>query len=270
MKSILTDTTKCIGCFACAEACRRTNRTGKDVPFAWSRGDGLSSESWTTVVRRPGQKFVRKQCRHCLKPACASACPVGALHRTELGAVVYDGDRCMGCRYCMMACPYGIPRYLWSSAVPRVRKCILCHDRIQAGKPTSCTAACPTGATIFGERHALLREAHARLKADPRYQRKVWGEREVGGTAVLYISDVNLDFLAVHGKPLGDAPLPDTTAPALRAVPFVFLGVASFMTATYFIIERRRKLAGLPAGDPAVPGSESPAVAADDEKGTKP
>jgi formate dehydrogenase iron-sulfur subunit len=254
MKAILTDTTKCVGCYDCAEACRRANRTGTATPYPWVRGDGLSAEQWTTVIRRPNQHFVRKQCRHCLKPACASACPVGALHTTRLGAVVYEGDKCMGCRYCMMACPFGIPRYLWSSPVPRVRKCILCAGRLAEGKEPACTSACPTQATIFGDREALLAVAHARIKADPKYRRTVWGEQEIGGTSVLYVSDIDLSFLAVNGQPLGRDPLPDATAPALRAVPLVFGGVATLMTATYLVIERRRRLAAEGAatrGEPA-------------------
>ena len=262
MKAILTDTTKCIGCYACAEACRRANHTGKDRPWAWVRGDGLSSDSWTTVIRRPSQHYVRKQCRHCLKPACASACPVGALHRTELGAVVYDADKCMGCRYCMMACPYGIPRYKWESPIPKVRKCILCKDRIAAGKQPACTEACPAQATIFGERDALLREAHARIKKDKKYLPRVWGESEVGGTAVLYVSDIDLSFLAVNGKHLGKEPLPGLTGPVLHSVPYIFLGVATFMTGTYLIIERRRKLmGGVPEPHPG-PSEPAPSPAA--------
>ena len=94
---------------------------------------------------------MRKQCRHCAEPACVSVCPVGALRKTPEGPVIYDGSLCMGCRYCMMACPYGIPRYTWLETVPYVRKCVLCHGKIKSGelKQPACTAACPTGATVF-------------------------------------------------------------------------------------------------------------------------
>ena len=131
------------------------------------------------MVEGPGHAYVRKQCRHCLEPACASACPVGALHKTDLGAVVYDAARCMGCRYCMMACPYGIPRYTWDAAVPYVRKCILCYSRIEQGRQPACTEACPSKATIFGDRDELLAEAHRRIAENPgQYGKKVWGEKE--------------------------------------------------------------------------------------------
>ena len=152
---ILTDVTKCIGCEECVAACQRTNATGEDAPRSWQGSpEDLSSTRWTTIVSAPRGRSVRVHCRHCLEPACASACPVGALHRTTEGAVAYDADICMGCRYCMIACPFKMTRYEWESATPRVRKCILCYDRIRRGeiKEPACTAACPTKATIFGDR----------------------------------------------------------------------------------------------------------------------
>ena len=109
--AILTDVTKCVGCLECLSACKTQNHLGTDVPRVWQKNDGLSAENWTSVLQKDGPHYIRKQCRHCLEPACASACPVGALHKTPEGAVVYDSDKCLGCRYCMMACPYGIPRY---------------------------------------------------------------------------------------------------------------------------------------------------------------
>ena len=125
-KAILTDITKCIGCLKCVSACKESNKLEMDVPRVWQKKDGLSAENWTSIIQKPDKHFIRKQCRHCLEPACASVCPVGALHKTEEGAVVYDKEKCIGCRYCMMACPYGIPRYDWDEPVPYVRKCILC------------------------------------------------------------------------------------------------------------------------------------------------
>jgi formate dehydrogenase iron-sulfur subunit len=240
--AILTDTTKCIGCSECVLACKKQNRQSPDEPRRWDVNDGLSARNWTAVLEGPQHAHVRKQCRHCLEPACVSACPVAALHKTSIGAVVYRPDRCMGCRYCMMACPYGIPRYDWAAAVPYVRKCILCYDRIVKGLQPACTEACPTGATIFGDRDRLLAEAHRRLAAKPEaYLNRVWGEHDAGGTSVLYISNVDLSFLSA-GRSLGDRPLPATTVTAMGAVPFVFTGVMAVMGGVSWIIGRRMKL----------------------------
>ena len=238
-KAILTDITKCIGCLKCVSACKATNDLEIDVPRVWQKNDGLSSENWTSIISKPGNHFVRKQCRHCLEPACVSACPVGALHKTETGAVVYDEDKCLGCRYCMMACPYGIPRYDWDKQVPYVKKCIFCYDRIKDGKQPACTEKCPEEATIFGERKDLIKIAHQRIKENRgKYINHVWGEHEIGGTSVLYISDIDLGFLSYQSN-LGTKPLPETTAPAMKSVPYAFVGMGGVMLGINWIIRRR-------------------------------
>jgi len=240
--AILTDTTKCIGCLECVAACKKENRLEGDIPRAWDEDDGLSARNWTSVVEGSGHEYVRKQCRHCLEPACVSACPVGALHKTDIGAVVYDSDRCMGCRYCMMACPYGIPRYSWDAPVPYVRKCILCYSRIEQGRQPACTESCPAKATIFGDRDELLAEAHRRVAENPgKYGSKVWGEKEAGGASVLMISNQDLSFLT-GGRDLSPASLPSHTAAAMEAVPFVFTGVVATMAGVGWIIRRRMEL----------------------------
>jgi len=241
-KAILTDVTKCIGCLECVSACKEANHLGTDVPREWQKSDGLSAENWTSIIQLKDKHYVRKQCRHCLEPACASACPVGALHKTKEGPVVYDSEKCLGCRYCMMACPYGIPRYDWDQAVPYVRKCIMCYDKIKQGEQPACTKACPQEATIFGERDDLIKIAHRRIKESPgKYIDRVWGEHEVGGTSVLYLSDVNLDFLS-YNKDLGTNALPGLTAPAMKAVPFAFFGMGGVLYGVNWIIKRRMEM----------------------------
>ncbi len=241
--AILTDITKCIGCLECVAACKATYGLKTDVPRNWHKDDGLSARNWTSIIEKPDRHYVRKQCRHCLQPACASVCPVGALHQTEEGAVVYESDKCLGCRYCMMACPYGIPRYDWDEPVPYIRKCILCYDKIKNGRQPACTEACPKEATIFGDRDKLIAEAHQRIQDNPgKYIDRVWGEHEVGGTSVLYLSDINLDFLAYQSN-LGTTPLPTTTELAMGSVPFTFVGMGGVMLGLNWIIRRRTELA---------------------------
>jgi len=239
MKAILTDVTKCIGCEECVAACKEYNKLEENVPRAWHRDDGLSARNWTSIIHKPGPHYVRKQCRHCLAPACESACPVGALIKTDEGPVIYDGSKCIGCRYCMIACPYGIPRYDWDSAVPYIQKCNMCVERLKKGIEPACTSACPTGATIFGDRDELIKEAKRRISQEPgKYINKVYGEHDVGGTSVLYISDVDLDFLTFPLKS-GDKVLPDTTMTAMSAVPPAFIGMGAIMTGIYWICKRR-------------------------------
>lgn len=251
--AILTDTTRCTGCEACVEACRRTYDLGEDRAWRWKRRiDDLSSTRFTTIERSAGNRFIRQQCRHCLEPACVSACIVGALQKTDIGPVTYDENRCMGCRYCMLACPYGIPRYSWEDQVPLVRKCVLCYDRIRMGGQPACTDACPYNATVFGTRAEMLAEARRRIAEHPgRYypkdNPKIFGEHEVGGTSVLYISDIDLTPILAWQPNLGDEPLPALTWAALSKVPPMILGVAGLMSGVYWIIGRRMKLAQMAA-----------------------
>lgn len=281
MKSfaILTDVTLCIGCEECVLACKREHATGEDAPWAWQHGaTALSATRWTTIAPAPQGRYARVHCRHCLEPACAAACPVGALHKTPQGVVAYKPDICMGCRYCMVACPFMMTRYGWESAAPRVRKCILCYDRLREGRlaQPACTAACPRQATIFGDRAELLQEARRRIAAQPqRYLDHIWGEHEVGGTSVLYISDVEL---VAAGWP---ANLPGHSIPALpekvlHTVPTTFLTVGTVMAGIHWVIKRRQRLAqeqalaaadGGGAGEPA---AGAPAASAGDPDGGAP
>ena len=242
MKAILTDITKCNGCEKCVDACIAENKLGKVLPWRWISNDGLSSERLTSIIRKPGEHSIRKQCRHCLEPACVSACPVGALQKTAEGPVIYDSQKCLGCRYCMMSCPYGIPRYSWESNVPYVRKCTMCYSRIQQGKIPSCVEECPEKATIFGEREELITEAKHRIEETPNnYIKKIYGEYEVGGTSVLYISDIELDFLSWKKDP-GIQAFPSLTQFAMRAVLPIFMSVGALMYGIYWITKRRNKV----------------------------
>ena len=253
---ILNDVTRCIGCEECVAGCKQLNEMPLEErpPRVGGSTDGLTDTRWTSIVRLPEGQSVRKQCRHCLEPACVSVCPVGAITKTPEGPVVYDKSLCMGCRYCMMGCPYGIPRYEWESLNPSVRKCVMCYDKLRSGeieKP-GCVTACPKDATSFGTRDEMLAEARRRIDAEPgRYIDHIWGEREVGGSSVLYISDIDLAFLAWQGAgSLGDEALPNLTWSALRKVPAEFLGMGALMTGLWWVIDRRTRLQEAQASGP--------------------
>ena len=241
-KAILTDITKCIGCLECVTACKLENNLESESPKKWQKNDGLSAKNWTSIIQKQEDHYIRKQCRHCLEPACVSACLVGAMQKTKEGPVIYNGDRCIGCRYCMVACPYGIPRYDWEQAVPYVQKCNMCYTRLKQGQQPACIEACPEKVSVFGPRDKLLEVAKARLAAHPeKYQPKVYGETEIGGTSVLYIADMPLDFLAFKPE-MGDTPLPVRTMAALSKVPPLVLGMGGLMTGVYWFIGRRMRL----------------------------
>jgi formate dehydrogenase iron-sulfur subunit len=254
---ILTDITRCTGCERCVEACQEANDLPDEKPWRWvTQIDDLSSARWTTVRAVPhasGTRYVRRQCRHCLDPECVSVCIVGALEKTPMGPVIYNRDICIGCRYCLIACPWEIPRYSWEDTVPYVQKCDFCFSRIMDGKVPACIEACPTEATIFGDRDALLAEAHRRIAAEPgRYIDRVWGETEVGGSSVLYISDVELNLTDLASGISTDDPMPYRTTKILHKMPIVFVGMAAVMGGLHWIINRRQEL---------MCGSTSPAEA---------
>jgi formate dehydrogenase iron-sulfur subunit len=242
MIGILADVTKCIGCHQCVEACAEAHQMVEEQPLPQHSPDELSASRWATILAQPEGRYVRKSCFHCLDPACVSACPVGAMTKTPEGPVIYNPSLCMGCRYCMMACPYGIPRYEWDRTIPYVRKCTLCYERLHAGQVPVCVEACSEGAIVFGTRDELLAEAHRQIRAEPeKYIQKVYGEHEVGGTSVLYVSDIPLDFLGFQGDP-GQEPLPDLTRVWIERVPGIGIGVTALMAGTFWIIRRRMQM----------------------------
>lgn len=247
--AILNDTTRCTGCEQCVAACKQANSLGPDLPRPWkARIDDLSSTRFTTLVHT-GDRHIRQLCRHCLEPACVSACIVGALQKSDLGPITYDPGKCMGCRYCMLACPFEIPRYSWEETVPYIRKCDLCADRLRRGFEPACVEACPYEATRFGTREELLREAHDRIRSNPsRYIGRVFGESVIGGTSILYISDVDIGFLAARSD-LPDTPLPELTWAALSKVPPMAAAVGGGLTLLWWVIQRRNLLQGTQGGN---------------------
>ncbi len=158
---------------------------------------------------------------HCLDPACASACLAKALEKTPAGPVVYHPERCLGCRYCMVACQFDVPKFEFDSPAPYISKCSFCAERQAQGLLPACASVCPTGALQFGHRADLLEEARTRIYQNPdKYVHHVYGETEAGGTNWLYITDVPFDKLGFRTD-LGPTSPPELTRTALAAVPFV-------------------------------------------------
>ena len=246
---LLYDSTLCIGCRACVAACKQANATPADISRDQTDGGTGTGDTakdlsgWPlnsieiyqhgSSVRKDheenGFAYIKRQCLHCVDASCVSCCPVSAMIKdSETGIVRNDPDRCIGCRYCVYACPFQVPKYEYERAFGRIRKCELCQHRLQEGQLPGCVEACPTGATVFGRVEDLRAEAHRRtaLKAGetyayprgdlsgqygarmkPRdkvvraaYRQEVYGETQVGGTQCLYLSAVSFDKL---GLPFG-------------------------------------------------------------------
>jgi formate dehydrogenase iron-sulfur subunit len=219
---VLVDTTFCIGCRRCEWACnewnKNPNRRLKDFEdkgvFQTTRRTHAAT---FTVVNRFDNPdagspiYVKKQCMHCENPGCLSACFVDAFRKTDKGAVVYNPDVCVGCRYCMVACPFDIPSYEYNEPItPRVTKCTFCFDRIsKEGMVPACVEICPTETLRFGKRQDLLSLAYERIRNNPRrYVSHVYGEHEVGGTSWLYLSPVPFEKIGFRTD-LGKKAIPD-------------------------------------------------------------
>jgi len=244
MNAILIDVTRCTACEKCVAACTRSHglddsRADQDRAVA---PDGLTAHRLSAVLAVGKDRFARKSCMHCLEPSCASACLVGALTKSAQGPVIYDRDKCIGCRYCMLACTFQVPRYEWGKTAPYMVKCDMCADRQTHGQAPACVEACPHGALKFGDRARLLGEAHSILARNPgRYLNHIWGQNEIGGTSMLYVSDVELTSL---GWPPSDArPIPSLTEPLIHKTPLIGLAVGVGAVGLNWIIKRREDLA---------------------------
>jgi formate dehydrogenase iron-sulfur subunit len=241
-KALLYDATICIGCKQCERACAEHNHLPYNDAIA---AEEKQSEHKYTVVLTKDDKFMRRLCMNCVDPACASVCPVGALQKTAVGPVIYHEDRCMGCRYCMVACPFGVPKYEWDKLLPRVRKCTMCPDRVLAGQQTACAEACPTGATKFGERDDLVKEAQQRIHDNPgQYVDHIYGLTEVGGTSVLLLSSVPFQQFA-YATP--QYPLPMLTYRVLSKIPDIVPLGGVLLGGIWWITHRRDEVAAAEA-----------------------
>ena len=237
-KGLLIDITKCVGCRECARACAETNHLPQEEALE------LSATHYTVVKEyNDGQTFVRRLCMHCNQPTCVSACLVGAFTKTETGAVLYDETKCIGCRYCMQACPFEVPRYEWGSLAPRIQKCRLCYERILEGKQTACAEACQFDATRFGDRDDLIKEARKRIDENPgQYVDYIYGLQEAGGTSVLFLSGIPFEKL---GFPMNvpKEPIPDFSWRVLSQIPKYTVAASVVLFGVHWITARRADVA---------------------------
>jgi formate dehydrogenase iron-sulfur subunit len=275
IKTTLIDITKCIGCRACQVACKQWNeREGEKTELqdymGFQNPATLSAKTYTLITfhELPDEKapgglhylFAMRRCLHCLEPACASACPTTALERQADGPVRYDPDQCIGCRYCVWACPWGVPTAEWDSLAPKIQKCTHCADRSNQPAPVArngqalssdeskqyhadvvtpaCVKACPAGCLKFGTRDDMLAEAHNRISAQPdKYVDHVYGEKEAGGTSVLYLSSVSFDQLGFPN--VGTESYPSFSKGALHAVPPAVIALGTLLGGAYAFLKRR-------------------------------
>lgn len=259
-KGVLVDVTRCIGCRSCMVSCKSWN----DLPANkgeftnnWDSPGKTSANTWTVVnscIIEEGDevkwRFIKRQCMHCNEPACESACFTHAFVKTKEGAVIYKPtelkqDYCVGCRYCMLACPFGVPSYQWDKTLPFVQKCKFCYDRMkQEGLEPACVTSCPTGTLMYSEREELLAEARKRIKSNPAYNKEIYGEKEYGGTSWLYIADVPFEKLGLKtkstwGAPVSTKPIPEMTFSVLKWTPAIFVGWGAILTALHVYTKRR-------------------------------
>jgi formate dehydrogenase iron-sulfur subunit len=263
---VLVDTTRCVGCRRCEKACNEINQNllpaesfeDKSV-FENEKQRRMDHRVYTVVNRHkdpdpPGSTaYAKVQCMHCLHPACVSACIVGALTKEPNGAVTYDASKCIGCRYCLMACPFQVPAYEYENAfTPQVRKCTFCFEtRLSKGGIPACVQSCPMQVMTFNKRSELIKLAHERLRKHPeRYVQHIYGEREVGGTSWMYLSDMSFEKM---GFPkLGYHPVPGYTEPVQHALFKWFLPPAALYGALgsiMWFLSSRKKQAEAASGE---------------------
>ena len=271
---VLHDTTRCIGCRRCEEACNAVNHLPKPKkPFTdlsvTSTKRRTSAYEWTVVNKYNvnGKDVFRKlQCFHCNDPACASACFAKCFQKQPDGSVTYDGSQCVGCRYCMVACPFYVPGFQYDEAFdPLVQKCTFCEPRLKEGKLPGCVEACPMDALTFGRRSDLLKIARARFNEAPgKYVNYVYGEKDAGGTAWMVLAPAveapagALDAKAAKGhdahgdtselkqlgldKNLGTQPMGELTYGALGTVPMIVAFWPVLFGGAYAMTKRREAM----------------------------
>lgn len=202
-KAMLYDATKCKGCHGCEYDCAWENEMPDPVIPEDESIIRKTDETHCSVVNTyetsKGTVNIKNQCMHCTDPACVSACLTNAMKKTKEGPVTWDGDKCMGCRYCMVSCPFDVPKFEYGSTNPRIVKCTMCFNLVKDGDMPTCAFNCPGEALTFGTRREILKEARRRIIENPdRYVDHIYGEHEAGGTCWMYLSPVSFDELGMN------------------------------------------------------------------------
>jgi Fe-S-cluster-containing dehydrogenase component len=255
---VLVDTTVCIGCRRCEWACKEANELPGRKPLIEFEKDRTvfetlrrtNADTYTVVNRFENPRdssrpiYVKKQCMHCYEPGCASSCFVKAFTKRPVGAVTYDASLCVGCRYCMAACPFDMPAYQYNDPwTPEVTKCTFCFSKINEGGMPACVSACPVETMAFGRRLDLIDLAHKKIRDNPgRYVNHVYGEHEVGGTSWLYLSSVPFGKIGFRTD-LGTVPIPSYSKPFLSLVSPVFVVIPALAMGIYSFKKRRDEVA---------------------------
>lgn len=234
---ILYDSTRCVGCQTCETVCAEAH--GFPAPIGEPKAGVIrkTDEAHRTVVNcfntSKGEIFIKKQCMHCNEPACAAACLTQAMYKTKEGPVIWRGDKCMGCRYCMVSCPFDIPKFEYHSANPKIEKCTMCFEKVEKGGIPACAENCPAEAITFGTRRELLAEARKRIVENPdTYVDEIYGEHTAGGTGFLYLSSVPMNELGFNTSLQGEA-YPKLSKGFLYSVPSVFVLLPPLLLGIY-------------------------------------
>ncbi|RIJ48319.1 4Fe-4S dicluster domain-containing protein [Maribellus luteus] len=232
-KAILYDSTRCVGCQSCEFSCAEVHNLPEPEDFPEVGVLRKTNEKRRTVVNAydtsKGEVYVKRQCMHCNQPACGAACLTQAMLKTKEGPVIWRENKCMGCRYCMISCPFDVPKFEYNSPNPKITKCNMCFERQQEGQLPACVENCPAEALMFGTRRELIAEARRRIVENPdAYYPHIYGENEAGGTSFLYLSPVPFEEIGFRTN-IQNASYPALTKGFLYSVPAVFVLVPSVL-----------------------------------------
>ncbi len=224
---MLYDSTMCGGCQSCEIACAEAYGLPKPTDEPKIGVLRKTDENRRVVVNdyktSKGEVYIRKQCMHCNEPACAAACLTQAMHKTLEGPVIWRGNKCMGCRYCMVSCPFDVPKFEYHSANPKIQKCDMCYDKIKGCGIPICAEICPAEAIIFGKRRDLIKEARRRIVQNPGvYVDEIYGEHEAGGTGFLYLTPTPINELGFNSA-IQKSSYPELSKGFLFSVPTIFV-----------------------------------------------